>query len=81
MVCEWTNVEGRCVCKEETDDVEMKILIGLKILNYVYNSENENVCNHGAKKMTNKIMSHQSFPKYCVLMTQMQSEEPSETTS
>lgn len=29
--CRQTNFEGRCAQKEEIDDVEMKILTGLKI--------------------------------------------------
>lgn len=43
FICECANVEGKCVCKEEIDDVGMKILIELKVLNYAYEAENENV--------------------------------------
>ena len=47
----------------------MKILIGLKILNYVYEPENENVLQLWSKEdghtLFNKIMSQQNFQKYC----------------
>ena len=61
VVCKQTNFEGRCARKEEIDDVEMKILTGLKILNYVYKSTDRNVLQlqseEDGRTLFNKIMS------------------------
>lgn len=74
------NIEGKCVCKGEIDDIEVKILIILKILNYVYKSKNEKVLQLWSKEdghtFFNKIMSHQNFQKYYVSMMQMQTKQP-----
>ena len=65
MVCKQTNFEGRCAHKEEIDDVEMKILTGLKIFNYVYKSTGRNVLQLQSEEdghtLFNKIISHQTF--------------------
>ena len=70
VVCKQTNFEGRCARKEEIDDVEMKILTGLKILNYVYKSTDRNVLQlqseEDGRTLFNKIMSHQSYQKFCL---------------
>ena len=69
VVCKQTNFEGRCARKEEIDDIEMKILTGLKILNYVYKSTGGNVLQLRSEEdghtLLNKIMSYGSFQKFC----------------